>query len=183
MEQHLLVKIDKYLSEELKLSLNTFKNTYAKLEPHVLIDGIPGSSMLMEFDDISDWLLFQKKLKSADTTPDGYVPSITYLYTNTITTKIIGIINIRLTLNEYLNDFGGHIGYAIHPNERNQGHGAEMLFKIIKQSKQLGLNRVLLTCKHNNIGSKNIILKHGGQLENTVINNKNEMIERYWINI
>ena len=44
--------------------------------------------------------------------------------------KIIG--NIKVTLNENLKKFGGHIGYSIRPTERNKGYNKINLYLGLK---------------------------------------------------
>ena len=46
------------------------------------------------------------------------VPTRTYFLIRKSDNKIIGMINIRLALNEKLRKFGGNIGYSIRPTER-----------------------------------------------------------------
>ena len=46
------------------------------------------------------------------------VPARTYFFVRESDNKIIGMINIRLALNEKLKKFGGNIGYSIRPTER-----------------------------------------------------------------
>ena len=50
------------------------------------------------------------------------VPAETYFLVRENDNKIVGMINIRLTLNENLKKFGGHIGYSIRPTERKKGY-------------------------------------------------------------
>lgn len=48
------------------------------------------------------------------------VPAETYFLVRENDNKIVGMINIRLTLNENLKKFGSHIGYSIRPTERKK---------------------------------------------------------------
>ena len=41
--------------------------------------------------------------------------------------RILGAIDIRYGLNDYLYNYGGHIGYGIRPTERKKGYVSEML--------------------------------------------------------
>ena len=37
------------------------------------------------------------------------------------------MIDIRHTLNEYLETYGGHIGYSVAPGEHRRGYASQML--------------------------------------------------------
>ena len=174
----------------LKDVLFAFKFTYAQEEPESVIDGIHGASMLMEIsEDIGDitqidaWLELQDQLSNLDTVPSDYVPAMTYLYTETERNIIVGIVNIRLALNDYLEQFGGHIGYSIHPDYRGFGYGHAQLKAALIQARELGLNRVLITCDDDNLASSKVIEAQGGVLENIVEHPDYGDIRRYWIDL
>lgn len=93
---------------------------------------------------------------------------------------IIGAINIRHALNDYLFQFGGHIGYGIRPTERRKGYAALMLSMALPIASQLGIAKVLITCNKTNTGSAKTIRHNGGVLENEVFDGK-EITQRYWI--
>ena len=97
------------------------------------------------------------------------------------TDKILGAINIRHSLNEYLRKVGGHIGYGIAPSERKNGYGTKMLTLALEKCKELNIKSVLVTCNRNNVGSEKVILNNGGELENMVIRDDGALIKRYWI--
>lgn len=96
--------------------------------------------------------------------------------------KIVGLGTVRHELNDYLKEFGGHIGYSVVPNERKKGFGDKILKLLLEEAKEKNFNKVLLTCGENNIGSRKIIEKNGGILENKVKEN-GETICRFWIYI
>ena len=50
--------------------------------------------------------------------------------------KIVGMINIRLALNERLKKYGGHIGYSIRPTERGKGYNKINLYLGLKVCNQ-----------------------------------------------
>ena len=113
----------------------------------------------------------------------GYVPSTTFwLAANN--TKIIGESRLRHWLTTSLEYEGGHIGYVIRPSARRQGYGTCILALTLEKAKDLGLNRVLLTCDTDNIGSARIIKQNGGKLASQGISNSSgKPISRYWINL
>lgn len=98
--------------------------------------------------------------------------------------KLLGMINIRLDLNENLLKRGGHIGYSIRPTERKKGYNSYQLYKALEYCKENGLANVLITCNKENIASAKSIQKYGGILENEILDEKtNEILQRYWINV
>jgi len=72
----------------------------------------------------------------------------------------------------------GHIGYGVRPSERQKGYATKMLEYALKECKKLGMNKVILGCYKENIGSAKTILKNGGKL----IREENEYneINNYW---
>ena len=101
--------------------------------------------------------------------------------------KFIGEINIRHELNSSLMNYGGNIGYEIRQSECFKGYGTKMLSMALIYCKEtLNLNRVLITCDDDNIGSIKVIENNGGVFENKVKNSLsrgNVITRRYWINI
>jgi predicted acetyltransferase len=104
--------------------------------------------------------------KRGEDMPVGWVPVSTFWLVDD--TDYIGSTNVRHELNDYLREFGGHIGYTIRPSRRRQGHGTEICRLALEEARKLGLRRVLITCDDDNIGSRLIIERNGGLLENVV---------------
>ena len=95
--------------------------------------------------------------------PEGYVPdTILWLVERG---KYVGRVRVRHRLNDHLLNIGGHIGYDIRPSLRRKGYGTEILALALPEAKKLGLEKILLTCDETNVGSRKIIEKNGGVLE------------------
>jgi predicted acetyltransferase len=95
-----------------------------------------------------------------------------------------GSTNVRHVLNDYLLDYGGHIGYTIRPSKRRRGHGREICRLALVEAKKLGLDRVLITCDDDNVGSRRIIESNGGVLEDVVPQpDRNVPKRRYWFDV
>ena len=111
----------------------------------------------------------------------GLVPSSIYFLVDD-DEKIYGSIDIRHELNDYLLQYGGHIGYGIRPSQRRKGYAFQMLSLALPIVKELGIIKALITCDKTNLGSAKTIMNNGGILENEVIN-ENEITQRYWIEL
>lgn len=92
------------------------------------------------------------------------VPAETYFLVRENDNKIVGMINIRLTLNENLKKFGGHIGYSIRPTERKKGYNKVNLYLGLLYCKEHGISEVLMDCDKSNLGSAKTIQALGGKL-------------------
>ena len=118
---------------------------------------------------------------ASDNPTNGWVPnSVFFLYSDT-KDKLLGAVDIRHELNDKLLKTGGHIGDGIRPSERGLGYGKLILELALEKCIELGINKVLVCCNKNNIRSRSSIIANGGELENTVIDEDGETIERYWI--
>lgn len=89
--------------------------------------------------------------------PTGYVPS-TFLFAF-VAGDIVGRTSIRHELNEFLRNVGGHIGYSVVPEYRRKGFATEILRQSLLIAKSLGIDRILVTCDENNVGSMRTIEK------------------------
>lgn len=131
-----------------------------------------------DYHDIDNYLA------NLDDTCNGkYVPSTTLFYYDEQRDKLIGAVNIRHYLNEDLLKTGGHIGDGIRPSERKKGHASKMIALALKECKKLGIDKVLMVCDKDNIGSAKSIINNGGVLENEVIGPEGHLEQRYWITL
>ena len=121
----------------------------------------------------------------AYTVPEGKVIATQFLSIRESDGRLVGMIQVRHYLNEYLRTFGGHIGYSVRPSERRRGCGKEQLRQTLIWCKQtLGLDKVLITCNTSNEGSRRTILSAGGVYEGTAHEpDRNVDLERYWIEL
>ena len=98
--------------------------------------------------------------------------------------KIVGTINIRWNLNEAMLRFGGHIGYGIRPTERRKGYNKINLYLGMIEAKKLGLEKVMLDCDVNNLGSDRTLKALGGELVRTEIDPQDGILTNvYWFNV
>lgn len=78
---------------------------------------------------------------------------------------VVGRVSIRYALNESLLSFGGHIGYGVLPAYRRRGHAKEILRQALIIARSRGVDRVLMTCDDDNLGSITTIEGAGGRLD------------------
>ncbi len=86
---------------------------------------INGTGGLGRYDDYDEWLQKVENDLDIPNIPENRVPASTYFFIRTSDDKILGMINIRHKLNEFLQNEGGHIGYSIRPTERERGLSIE----------------------------------------------------------
>lgn len=173
MEKIILVKPDLSYADEI------IKYKEESLAESPIINGSAG---LNRFSSIEDWLQELKKRSSQDTVPEGLVPSSTYLGLREKDNYIVGMIDIRHYLNEYLTEAGGHIGYGVRKTERNKGYAKQMLKLALEKCKELKIKRVLITCDEDNIASEKVILSANAKLED-IRNVDGENKKRFWIDL
>ncbi len=167
--------------------INDKKSALAMLEEIKAADaGVPwqysGLANLEEATSFEDWVKEKDDESKGVNLKDGYVACTTLLLKRESDGKICGSISIRHELNDFLFNFGGHIGYSITPSERGKGYGKFQLKKALEIAKNLGIEKCLITADEENIASNKTIISEGGVLENTVMWN-NEPLNRYWINL
>ena len=122
----------------------------------------------------------EKNLKGLDL-KEGRVPET--IYWMIVDGVFVGRVAIRHYLNENLLNVGGHIGYYVVPSKRRMGYGTKLLEYGLEKSKEMKLEKVLITCDENNIASRKIIEKCGGVLENIIKNGDATAKCRFWINL
>ncbi len=132
-------------------------------------------------NDYEGWL---KKLENDISNPDpGRVHSLSYYLVRESDNKIVGMVNIRLELNERLLRCGGNIGYGIRPSERRKGYNKINLYLALEICQNYGLEEILLDCNANNIGSKKSMEALGGILVSDYIDREEGHCLKYKINV
>ncbi|SHJ89524.1 Predicted acetyltransferase [Clostridium amylolyticum] len=145
-------------------------------------DSMDGSAGLNNAETFEEWYsVFLDNLKE-ETVRKGLVPATTYMAISTDNGRLIGMIDIRHILNEYLLNYGGHIGYSIRKSERKQGYATEMLALALKECAKLNIKKVLITCDKENIASVKTMINNGAKIENEIPEG-NRITQRYWITL
>ena len=173
MEKIILVKPDLSYADEI------IKYKEESLAESPIINGSAGLDRL---SSIEDWLEELNKRSCEDTVPKGLVPSSTYLGIREKDNYIVGMIDIRHYLNEYLTQVGGNIGYSVRKTERNKGYAKQMLKLALEKCKELKIKKVLITCNEDNIASEKVILSANAKFED-IRNVDGENKKRFWIDL
>lgn len=144
-----------------------------------------GFAHLEEYrDNFTKWLDYLHAKTKQETAPAGHVSPNTFFAVRKSDGKVVGIIDVRHRLNDYLYKYSGHIGYTVLPSERRKGYGYQQLMLALQFCKSIGMDRALITCNDYNIARAKTIVKAGGVLENTILNpDSGEYERRYWIEI
>ena len=90
--------------------------------------------------------------------------------------QVIGFLAIRHTLNDFLLEIGGHIGFSVRPARRGEGHASRALALALDRAAELGVEQALVTCDLDNEPSRRTIVRNGGVFEDERKGKK-----RYWI--
>ena len=142
-----------------------------------------GFEFLLDLDQGATWSAYCGRLESQRfdvDLPEGRVPE-TFLVA-VAEGQIVGRVSIRHALNAYLAEVGGHIGYGVRPGFRRRGHATAILRQSLVVASSIGLERVLVTCDDDNVGSAKVIENCGGVLENVAAGPHGSVPKRrYWV--
>ena len=133
-------------------------------------------------NDYHDFDRYLEQLEVKTATEDR-VPDSVFFLLDEEKNRLLGAVNIRHDLNAALLQEGGHIGAGVRPSERRKGYATEMISLALLECKKLGIDRALVTCDKENVGSAKAIVKNGGVLENEFVNSDGEVEQRYWITL
>ena len=142
---------------------------------------INGSELLDQTENYEEWLAAVTANTNKESVNENWVVTDTFFAIRKSDNKIIGIIDLRHTLNDFLKDFG-NCGYSVRPSERGKGYATEMLRQIIGIAKKAGLSELHLSVERSNKASINVIQSNGGVYERS-FTYESELADIYRIEI
>ncbi len=147
-------------------------------------DSLDGCSALERYATVEEWLAHVRDMESPETCPKHLVTATLYVAMRKTDSRIVGMIDLRHYLNDFLAEYGGHIGYSVRPDERRKGYASQMLALVLDEARKRGIPRVLVTCDEDNEASRRTILKNGGVFDsNTWLEAEKQTVSRYWIDL
>ena len=172
-----------------RIAAEDFKNEFLEMQEPVIY----GSAMVdqMEYEQ---WLTHNTNNRQESTVSIGWVTATTFFAVRKRDLKIVGMIDIRHNLeNEFLAQYGGHMGYSVRPSERKKGYATEILKMGIEYAKSLNIGKLMIACFSDNIPSIKTIIKCGGVLSETKLytdgqlvhipNSEEKFVNIYWIDL
>jgi predicted acetyltransferase len=151
------------------------------IQEAMLSDRFP---FLLDWENLKSWSAF---LKSIEEQRQGLNPSTYRVRGCQLAAVVDGVLvgrsSLRFELNEFFAQKGGHVGYGVAPAHRHKGYATEILRQSLVILRAEGIERVLVTCADDNLGSARTIERNGGVLESIVpLEGEDVGLRRYWIN-
>ena len=155
-----------------KAAAENFKNEFFEMQEQVIY-----GSALFDQMEYEPWLIHNVNNRNESAVNSGWVAATTFFAVRKRDQKIIGMIDIRHNLeNNFLTEYGGHLGYSVRPSERRKGYATEIMKLGLEYAKSLGIKKVMIACFEDNIPSIKTIEKCGGMLYETKPYLKSEQI-------
>ena len=175
MDQLMLLKPGKEYAE----GIFRYRNAFI-----IAGDPMDGTGSLYRIPDPDIWLDQVTDLSRPETTPEDWVTTSQYICVRPYDNKLVGMIQLRHSLNEYLAQYGGHVEFSVLPEERGKGYATWMLKNTLRYARDFAINRLILAVEPKNAAGKRVIEKNGGVFMDKVLDPEYEMeLERYSIDL
>ena len=90
-----------------------------------------GCGPLRRLENPEEYIQVCKDYEDPKTVPSHLVPSTQFLFVRKRDNRLVGMIQVRHRFNDFLEKYGGHIGYSVRPSERRKGYAKIMLQKSL----------------------------------------------------
>jgi predicted acetyltransferase len=143
---------------------------------------IEGFTFALDYEDGMGWqeyLDFLEDCRLGRDLPADRVPAS--MLAAEVSGQVVGRLSVRHMLNELLACEGGHLGFAVRPQHRRNGYATEILGQGLIVARSLGVDRALVTCDEDNIGSATVIERCGGVFDSIHVTDEGKPVRRYWV--
>jgi len=162
-----------------------FESSYRSLVAEFLARGETLIPFCLQYD-ATDFQAYLRRVRDDAQgigLPDGYIPAST-LWLLDDQNELVGVAHLRHRLTPALMICGGHVGYGVRPSRRNRGYATLLLKLVLPKAKEMGIEKLLVTCDKKNLASARVIVKNGGILDSEVPRPDTEgTTQRYWITL
>lgn len=125
---------------------------------------ICGSELFDKTESYEEWLTLVTRNANPKTVSENWVVTDTFFAVRESDDRIIGMIDLRHALNEFLKDLG-NCGYSVRPSERRKGYATEMLCKLRTAAREANMKEIHISVEKDNTASRKVIQKNGGVYE------------------
>ncbi|MDQ0372724.1 GNAT family N-acetyltransferase [Cellulomonas humilata] len=140
-----------------------------------------GVEFCLGLDDVGSWAAWLEqgeRLRAGEHVPPRVPETFVGGF---VGSTLVGRLSVRHELTERLALVGGHLGYAVLPEHRRRGYAGDLMREGLRIAREVRLDRVLVTCSPDNIGSVRTIEQAGGVLQDVVAHPTAGLKRRYWI--
>jgi predicted acetyltransferase len=109
-----------------------------------------------------EWIEMKRDWSMGRNLPEGFVPDTTYVLEDN--GVYVGVFNLRHTLNDFLREGPGNIGYCIKKEYRGRGYATRGLEMVLSKAFELGIEEVYMSVNKNNPKSLNVQLRNGAYI-------------------